>query len=588
MSPHAPSAAPLQRIALALTLAASGALAQVPDKEWLGNFANDKLGETIVNVGDCDADGTDDFAIASPHTSHLTFLPGPVVKPRVGRVLIISGATRTTLHDWYGGKTDEEFGYSVDGAGDIDGDGYDDVIVGTPRFAGVINLEHGLVQIFSGRTGEALHYIVGSQINARFGHSVAGNGDFNGDSIPDFAVGSPFYDTLFGDGAFGLQGHVQVYSGATFTQLATYTGGERPLESAAVSGHDVRIDSRHFGWSLDILGAYLAVGAPLSDWKNYSTLQTSFDTGHVALYDVPLNDVANDVGAAFTRLGEDVALSDVIPGGLPEIAAGAPGFLDKGRIDITTPTFDFPFLWDVSESYLGTTAIPIGRVVTFISDLDGDGRDDLAAGAPLAKIGAPLQAIDAGALLLYSSTSGAQLGYYQSTLAGDRLGASAATVTQLDGSVDLVIGVPGAKGLLTEHAGAARLYGQINCAAATEFYGHGLTGTNGAPEFTNVTAPILGQTIAFTVTNSAPTATTAWLFLGLAKSTTSYKGGTLLVDFFTALPAPMPANGLTLSGPLPDDSTLCGVSLYLQALLVDPGATQGVAFTRGLELVLGE
>jgi hypothetical protein len=88
--------------------------------------------------------------------------------------------------------------------------------------------------------------------------------------------------------------------------------------------------------------------------------------------------------------------------------------------------------------------------------------------------------------------------------------------------------------------------------------------------------------------NSAGVATPAVLFLGFSKqSLLTGKGGTLLVNPLLTLPLSVPAGGLVLSGAIPDDPALYGFHLYLQALEADAGASKGISFTRGLDLLFG-
>jgi hypothetical protein len=76
--------------------------------------------------------------------------------------------------------------------------------------------------------------------------------------------------------------------------------------------------------------------------------------------------------------------------------------------------------------------------------------------------------------------------------------------------------------------------------------------------------------------------------LGLYKaSIPTGKGGTLLVAPFLTVPLALPVGGLTLSGAIPDDASLYGFDLYLQALEADAGASKGISFTRGLDLYFG-
>ncbi|MFO0983463.1 MAG: hypothetical protein U1E76_17305 [Planctomycetota bacterium] len=79
------------------------------------------------------------------------------------------------------------------------------------------------------------------------------------------------------------------------------------------------------------------------------------------------------------------------------------------------------------------------------------------------------------------------------------------------------------------------------------------------------------------------------MFLGFASaSTTTIYGGSLLVAPSTILPLFLPGAGASIPVSVPDDDALCGLSVYLQVLESDAGATKGVAFTRGLRLQLGE
>jgi hypothetical protein len=50
----------------------------------------------------------------------------------------------------------------------------------------------------------------------------------------------------------------------------------------------------------------------------------------------------------------------------------------------------------------------------------------------------------------------------------------------------------------------------------------------------------------------------------------------------------LPANGMSLPSCVPCDGALCGLGVYMQAWEVDPGASLGISFTRGLKLLLGQ
>src|SRR5262249_28307821 len=119
-------------------------------------------------------------------------------------------------------------------------------------------------------------------------------------------------------------------------------------------------------------------------------------------------------------------------------------------------------------------------------------------------------------------------------------------------------------------------------------YGSGGPGTNGIPSFTAASEPKLCTTVTLTLANSLGVTTMAILFIGLmeADAPTPYDGHVLVVPR-KILPHPLPTPGLTFDGALPCDGALCGLSVYLQAVEVDPGASKGISFTRGLQLILG-
>jgi probable HAF family extracellular repeat protein len=124
--------------------------------------------------------------------------------------------------------------------------------------------------------------------------------------------------------------------------------------------------------------------------------------------------------------------------------------------------------------------------------------------------------------------------------------------------------------------------------AAWKNYGAGFPGTTGVPGFTAEANPTLGSTLTLDLGNSRGVATTAFVLAGYAQtSIQTGKGGTILVAPSLVLPLSMPAGGTTLVGTLPNDPTLAGFQVDLQAIELDAGAAKGLSFTPGLELDLG-
>jgi hypothetical protein len=119
-------------------------------------------------------------------------------------------------------------------------------------------------------------------------------------------------------------------------------------------------------------------------------------------------------------------------------------------------------------------------------------------------------------------------------------------------------------------------------------YGSGWPGTHGIPDFTAATDPALCATVTLNLGNSLGTSSAAVLLLGVrpADQPTPFDGHLLVVPASISS-LPLPGSGTTLTGVLPCNPWLCDLSLFLQVIEVDPGASRGRSFTRGLWLHLG-
>ena len=114
------------------------------------------------------------------------------------------------LYQKNGDSTDDNLGYSVAGARDVNGDGKADFIIGAPYVNQGGFFDVGSAYIYSGSDGALLYQKSGPTDNDYMGWSVSGAGDVNADAKDDFIVGAPFADT--GDGI--PTGSVFVFSGA--------------------------------------------------------------------------------------------------------------------------------------------------------------------------------------------------------------------------------------------------------------------------------------------------------------------------------------------------------------------------------------
>jgi hypothetical protein len=159
----------------------------------LGGQPTGHFGATVAGIGDVNNDGFDDVAVAGPDEDDGETDEG-LVHIYLGSAGGLSASATVTLQ---ANQASASFGSSVSGAGDVNGDGYDDVVVGAPKWDGGL-IDEGKAFLYLGSAGGVqpvpVWSVEGDQAGALMGSSVAGVGDMNGDGLDDVAVGAPSYD----------------------------------------------------------------------------------------------------------------------------------------------------------------------------------------------------------------------------------------------------------------------------------------------------------------------------------------------------------------------------------------------------------
>jgi len=173
---------------------------------FTGGSPSARLGASVGGVGDVNGDGVDDLIVGVPGAGTNGTLSG--------EVRVHSGTDGALLHAVPGGVPFAQAGVSAGGVGDLNQDGRADFAFGAPGAGGT-----GAVSIVSGLDGSVLALLVGDAAGDAFGASLDGAGDVNGDGVPDLVVGSPG-----GDAAFSDAGSARVFSGADFSILHTFHG----------------------------------------------------------------------------------------------------------------------------------------------------------------------------------------------------------------------------------------------------------------------------------------------------------------------------------------------------------------------------
>lgn len=205
-----------------------------------GSSAYDSYGAAVSSAGDVDADGLSDIIIGAPRETGKT-----------GKAYVYSGATNTLLYTLIPVGRTEDFGTSVTTAGDTNLDGYDDFAVGasTSWENGVKRC--GSVYIYSGRTGNLLYQLDGTVEKGKFGESIAYGGDVNRDGYPDLIVGAPEEDFIRPD-----TGTVYVFSGRDGSILHSFIGPKNRMELGSKVSYAGDLDGDGFDDVLASAGGY--------------------------------------------------------------------------------------------------------------------------------------------------------------------------------------------------------------------------------------------------------------------------------------------------------------------------------------------
>ncbi len=381
----------------------AGSIFQEPTRvvhDILGESAGDTFGWIARNLGDVDGDGVRDFVTSAPYKA--------IGGPMAGRVYVYSGKTGRKLfsHD---GAPGDYLGAGIEAAGDADGDGVPDVLVGAPRWKGGA----GEAFVLSGKNGEKLRTMTAGEQGDRFGNHVMGVGDLNGDGCGELLIGAPWSAPAAGAKA----GRAYLYSGRDGELLAELEG-ERAGDQ--------------FGSTVGGAHGMFLVGAPQAgEGQRGRVYAYRFEDGAPQLaFTVDSDRTCVQLGAMFVSVVGDVngdGTHDVYSSDWQ--SAGA-----TGRVLVNSGT-DGALLHDLRGETAGD-GFGIGTAEA--GDVNGDGCDDLVIGAWQSRAGG---AQSAGRTYLYSGKTGELLRTWTCTLAAETFGFDATGLGDVDGdgAIDFLI-----------------------------------------------------------------------------------------------------------------------------------------------------
>jgi hypothetical protein len=388
---------------------ASNASLSAADGKFYGENPQDRAGAAVAGAGDLNGDGYDDLLIGA-----YGYDDGSANNAGAAYVLLgpISGTKNLgSIYDSrvIGESANDELGLALNGAGDLDADGYDDFLVGAPAYSTSSSAGPGRVYVFYGSnsissslpasTADAI--LVGESNNDEAGLRVSTAGDWDGDGFDDVLIGA------LGDDDGGPD------AGAAYVLLGPVVGtinlADAHLKMVGESSSDkvgfaldVVGDMNDDGYSDVILGAYQQDYAASDAGAAYLVFgNTTVSSMDLSIADVKLYGEVKNHQAGYSVAG----LGDIEGDGDPDILIGAPkADSSAGRAYIVYGPISADMdLADAGAVLKGEAANNfVGRTLDGAGDVDGDGYRDLLLGAQGEDTGAK----DGGAVYIMLGLSG--------------------------------------------------------------------------------------------------------------------------------------------------------------------------------------
>ena len=362
----------------------------------------------VSGAGDMNGDGIDDVIVGayqqgSNGAAYVIFGTGGA-----GATVNLSALDGTTGFKIIGEAGGDQAGYSVSAAGDVNGDGFDDVIVGARLFdvtgtnnEGAAYVVFGTDQGFAASInlsdvalGSGGFRINGEATNSRTGTSVSAAGDVNGDGFDDLIVGANQYGAAYvvfgsasfaneielsdvsnGTGGFRMLGYANAYAGNSVSNGGDVNGdGIADLIVGASRDDDgganfeagaayvvFGTDQGFAAGNLDSLGTggFKIVGETAGDFAGNS-ISSAGDVNGDGLDDILVGAYFNDAGGLYA--------------GSAYVVFGTAGTADINLDNVALGTGGFRITGEAGSDYAG-------RSVSAAGDVDGDGFDDILIGA---------------------------------------------------------------------------------------------------------------------------------------------------------------------------------------------------------------
>lgn len=373
--------------------AVDGLLPSAPSRTYSSPApqANELFGNVVAAAGDVNGDGYSDLVVSAPVSDGAAGVDQ-------GRVFVLFGGPEGPVTESAVElapplpQTDAQFGFSIAGAGDVNGDGFDDVLVGSHRYSQTV-VGAGAAFLFYGSATELGAHVqrlenLSSSPDAQFGVSVMGVGDLNGDGYDDVVIGSNRQATPAENegAAFLFYGASGGLSATPDLMLDNPSNQANAFFGRGITGADFDGD----GYSDLVVGA-----------ETYSSPESGegsvfiFRGGPEGPMTIPSQVLDSPRGTVGANFGTRLSVGDVDGDGFLELAVSAydevsaTGATDVGAVYVFRGSAEgvaSTASWTLSNPTPDSPGSRFGLGLSASGDHNGDGFADIIVGAPFQSV----------------------------------------------------------------------------------------------------------------------------------------------------------------------------------------------------------
>jgi hypothetical protein len=372
------------------------------DYVFEGENYGDAVGGDVETVGDMDGDGLVEILISAYFNDDAGTRAGKAYLVQSTSLPGWSGSLSNADSTFVGEAAGDYAGWFLGGAGDLDGDGLGDLVIGAAYNCDG-GTRNGKAYVFMGDTlvspgdfhlADADYTIVGLETHDYLGADVAGIGDVDGDGLDDFAIGAAENDDVYSYTAYG-SGKVYLWHGSSLGSTASLSPSAADARIQGTTGGDAMGRGLASG---DIDGddlSDLIVGAVVADAGGSNAGAVYLFTGDTLggasyfiasdadarVYGDSANDQVGNEGCPAAAIDMDMdGLDDLVVNARADDAAGS----DAGQVGLflaTTLLGSTVRMSDADWLFDGTDSGGLAGWYVDGGDIDGDGRPDLMISA---------------------------------------------------------------------------------------------------------------------------------------------------------------------------------------------------------------